>query len=177
MAALGLFFRHGDPMSAQRPRTYEILIVDDSEAEARLLSLAFAECQELSVHTSILTNTKDVTLYLRRQGKYSDSVAPDIIMLDYHMPTDGGAALAMLKGDPDCQCVPILVMTGVDNPMAVDDIYRRHANACFIRRTNLDELMKLAHNIVQHWLNDVRLPPPIPHNHNLASAWRERQLR
>jgi hypothetical protein len=59
-------------------------------------------------------------------------------------------------------------MTGVDNPVAVDDIYRRHANACFLRRMDLEDSLKLAQNIASHWLTAVRLPPPIPHNHGLT---------
>jgi hypothetical protein len=66
----------------------------------------------------------------------------------------------MLKGDPDCQCVPVLVMTGVDNPVAVDDIYRRNANACFLRPMDLEQSMKLAESIASHWLTEVTLPPP-----------------
>lgn len=152
-------------MSAQRSRTYEILIIDDSEPEARLMALAFAECQHVSVHTSILTDSKDIAVYVRQQGKYADALNPDLIVLSYHQPTDGGAALAMLKGDPNCQCLPVLVMTGVDNPAAVDDIYRRHANACFLRRMDLDDSLKLVQSIASHWLTEVRLPPPIPHEH------------
>jgi CheY-like chemotaxis protein len=100
--ALGLPEMELQAMNPENRRTYEVLIVDDSEPEAHLMALAFAECQEVSVHTSILTDSKDITVYVRRQGKYVNVVSPDLIVLDYHQPTDGGAALAMLKGDPDC---------------------------------------------------------------------------
>jgi two-component system, chemotaxis family, response regulator Rcp1 len=129
------------------------------------MQIALTECKDVTTHLSILNQPEHIVEYMYGRGKYSDAKRPDLIILDYHMPLDGGKALAALKGSPDLQCVPILVLTGVADPSEVDDLYRRHANACFLRGSDLDASMQLACNIVHHWCRDVLLPPPLPHDH------------
>lgn len=159
----------GGLVSRMSNREHSILVVDDNPAQAKLLREAFAECSP-AIHVSVLTRSEDILDYVYRKGKYSDAKRPDLIILDYRMPLDGGRALAELKGDPDTQCIPILVLTGSDNPNDVDDIYRRHANACFLRPMDLDSSFKLVRGIAEHWLTHVMLPPPIPHSHSQVES-------
>lgn len=149
---------------------YEVLLVEDNPADARMFQLAFQECHTIHIHVSILGNSRDVMDYLYARGTHAGANKPHLIILDYHMPLDGGRALAELKGDPNSMCIPVLVVTGTNNPVDVDDIYRRHANACFARRSDLDSIVKLLCNIANHWLTEVMLPPPAPHAHTLEST-------
>ena len=127
---------------------HEILVVDDDPSDVRLLEIAFAECKDVDPHVSVLREPEHIIEYVYGRGKYSGANRPDLIILNYHMPLDGGNALATLKDNSDLQCVPVLVLTGINNPTEVDDLYRRHANACFLRGTDLDSSMRLVCSIV-----------------------------
>jgi len=151
--------------NGQKSHTHEILIVDDDPSDVRLLEIAFAECKDVAPNVNVLRKSEHIAEYVYGRGTYDSANKPDLIILNYHMPLDGGKALATLKGNPDLQCVPVLVLTDINNPTEVDDLYRRHANACFLRGTDLDSSMRLVCSIVNHWLTDVLLPPPLPHDH------------
>lgn len=142
----------------KRDTDFEILLVEDNPADAKLLQLAIAQCDAATIHVSTLSNSRDVIHYLHHAGKYADARTPDIVLLDYHMPIDGGIALSELKGNPDFQQIPVLVLTGSDNPADVEDVYRRHANCCFRKRNTLDELAELVCDIAKLWLLKAMLP-------------------
>jgi CheY-like chemotaxis protein len=153
------------------PTTFEILLVDDNPADARLIQLAFEQCPVAKTHVSVLSESRDAINYLHHTGKFTGSVTPELILLDYHMPIDGGIALSEIKGNPDFQQIPVIVLTGSQNPRDVEDIYRRHANCCFQKKNDLEDLLGLACDIAKHWLLTAMLPPkqkgyftsPFPH--------------
>jgi CheY-like chemotaxis protein len=138
-------------------RIFELLVVEDNPADAQLLRLAFAEC-DVATRINVLEDSRDAISYLYGVGKYADCAAPDLILLDFHMPTNGGMALAQIKGDPDL-LTPVIVFTGSDDPKQVEEIYRRHANCCFRKPGTLKDLFGVACEIASHWLNQATLPP------------------
>ena len=96
--------------------------------------------------------------YLYGTPPYQGAVRPDLMILDYHMATDGGAGLSLIKGNPDVQMIPIIVVTGSDNPADIADIYYRHANACYRKPADLDGIEALTCHIATHWLTQATLP-------------------
>lgn len=148
-------------MSQGDERVFEILLIDDNAGDVRLMQIALAECV-VKTNVSVLRDSRDASFYLRDSDKSKDGHArPDLILLDYKMPLDGGIALAEIKGDPYFQCIPVLVITGDTNPQDIDDVYRRHANACFPKPMTLEGLQALACNITRHWLTEMLLPPAV----------------
>lgn len=145
-------------------RVFEILLIDDNPADVRIMQIALSQC-EVKNHVSVLNDSRETSFYLRAKDKFEGSKRPDVILLDYKMPLDGGLALAEVKGDPFFQCIPVLVMTGSISPQDIDEIYRRHANACFHKPNDLEGVQRLACNIARHWLSEMLLPPAVwqPH--------------
>lgn len=141
------------------PRTYEILVVDDNPGEARLVREAWQHCQVVNANVSMLEETIQVLKYLRHAEPYGVTPTPDLIMLDYKMPIDGGLALTEIKGDPETVTIPVIVLTGSRNPDDHIQIYRRHANACFLKPDDLESYLTLICDIAKHWLTHVHLPP------------------
>lgn len=138
-------------------RVFDLLVVDDNPADSQMLKLAFAEC-DVPTRINVLEDSRDAVPYLYGIGKFANTVSPDLILLDFHMPTNGGMALAQIKGDPDL-LTPVIVFTGSDDPKQVEEIYRRHANCCFRKPSNLKELYHVVCEIATHWLNQATLPP------------------
>jgi two-component system response regulator len=143
---------------------YHVLAVEDNPGDAMLIKHAWAECEVVRASVIILPESKDVVQYLRRGGPYSQQSdpTPDLIMLDYVMPVNGGIALAQLKNDPDLLVIPVVVLTGSPNPQNLAEVYKRHANCCFAKPSTLQEFVDLTCYLAEFWLKRVRRPPKPP---------------
>lgn len=146
----------------RKERTYEVLLVEDHPGDARLMREAWANCDFVRTNVTLLEDSSSVIAYLHREGAYQGAPAPDIIMVDYHMPTDGGMTLAAVRGDPALTHLPIIVLTGSDSPADLLDIYRRHANCCLKKPNDLEELLAVVEEVARHWLMRAMLPPKMP---------------
>lgn len=149
------------PQNNSSGRIYDILVIEDNPADARLLEIAWAECPVAQTRVQTLELTKDVLLYLRGGEPYHDRPhpVPDLIMLDYVMPIDGGLSLVQLKGDPVIQVIPVIVLTGAPTPDILREVYQRHANACLAKPHDLPGFLDLICFVAEHWLKRVVLPP------------------
>jgi CheY-like chemotaxis protein len=144
---------------------FDVLVVDDNPADAEVIKYAFGECRDVRTRIEVLADPRDAVPYLYGAGKFANVVVPDLILLDYHMPTDGGRALAEIKGNPDL-LTPVIVFTGSGNPKQVEEIYRRHANCCFFKPSNLPDMLAVACEIATHWLKRSMLPSKKRPNNN-----------
>ncbi len=89
----------------------EILLVEDNPADVeltrRLLSRAHAR-----VHISVVEDGEVAMSYLRRQGRHSDSIRPDLIILDLNMPKkDGYEVLGEMNAAPELRGIPVMILT------------------------------------------------------------------
>lgn len=149
-------------MSATNERTYEILLVEDNPADAVLLQQRLKECEAPGKTCNVrwVKNCANVIPFLR--SPEMASYRPDLIVLDYRMPMNGGRALAELKGHPDYLHIPVVVLTGSTSPADVYDIYRRGANCCYHKPSDLDGLDALVTMLTDHWLTRICVPPNHP---------------
>ena len=143
-------------------KAFEILIIEDNPADARLIVDAWEQCGIVKAKTSVLEDSRAAIPYLRNGMEFeqADNPRPDLIFLDYKMPTDGGVALIEIKGDPDYMDIPVIVITGSHDPEDIRQIYLRRANCCFQKPMELKAIHDLVCDIAQHWLKRSILPPP-----------------
>ena len=97
--------------------------------------------------------------YLQRENPYESARRPDLILLDYSMPTNGGAALAAIKGHPELRRIPAVVITGSVSPVDIFDIYHRGANSCMSKPRDMRGYFQMVRLIAEFWLKSVMLPP------------------
>lgn len=118
-------------MPDDNKHVFEVLIYRGQGRGCRLLQDHFNECSAgQNFRCSVwLANSTDVTPYLR--SPETAAYRPDLFILDYKMPIDGGRALVELKGDPDYLHVPIVVVMGSHSPLDVMDVSRSGANCCY----------------------------------------------
>lgn len=143
-------------------RPFHILIVEDDPAYARLLIDAWRECDRAKTHTYVLEDSRAALPFLMNQLEFegANHPRPDLILLDYKMPVDGGIALTTIKGAPDFMDIPVIVLTGSHDPVDLRNIYQRRANCCFQKPLEWDSLVELIALIADHWLVRATLPPP-----------------
>ena len=137
---------------------FELLLIEDSLADAQILQEALTTCGGIGAkcHVTLLTDSRDAIPFLREPERITRK--PNLIVLDYKMPIDGGLALVALKGDPAFLHIPVVAVTGVTSPKEICDIYQRGANCCYHKPSDLDGYEQLARMITDHWLTKICVP-------------------
>jgi two-component system, chemotaxis family, response regulator Rcp1 len=94
-----------------------------------------------------------------RRHLLTNSVQPDLILLDLNLPKkDGREVLAEIKADEQLMKTPVVVLT---TSAAEEDIARahsRHANCYITKPVDLDQFLRVAQSIESFWLSLVKLP-------------------
>lgn len=139
-------------------RPVEVLLVEDSPADARLMREALKD-SKVANRISVVGDGVDALQFLRRESPYVDAVRPDMILLDLNLPRmDGRDLLAKIKHDVDLRCIPVAVLTTSKAHEDIVKAYDLHAN-CYIQKPlDLDEFSRVLQAFEDFWLSVVTLP-------------------
>ncbi|MBI4509051.1 MAG: response regulator [Deltaproteobacteria bacterium] len=143
---------------ASRSSPIEILLVEDNPGDVDLTLEALRE-GKIRNNLRVVTDGVEAIAYLRRQGVHVGAARPDLILLDLNLPKkDGREVLAEVKGDPDLQRIPVIVLTSSDSDQDVMQSYSAHAN-CYIKKpVDLHRFLEVVQAIENFWLMIVKLP-------------------
>lgn len=87
----------------------KIMIIDDEESFASMLKMRIESSGDYEVTVS--PEAKDIISRIHE-------IRPDVILLDLLMPGIGGLDIGdMLNHDPIGLTIPVIVVSGLDNPM------------------------------------------------------------
>lgn len=135
-------------------RPYDVLLVEDDEADALLIQDALQ-----ARGARRLTQVQDGVAgleYLRNRA----NPRPDLIVLDLNMPRmNGRELLAVIKEDDDLRTIPVVVLTTSSAPEDVTGAYRKHANAYVTKPVNLDDFERAVQSIDMFYLETVTKLP------------------
>ncbi|MER7931561.1 response regulator [Streptomyces sp. NPDC048409] len=135
-------------------RPYDVLLVEDDEADALLIQDALQ-----ARGARRLTQVQDGVAgleYLRDRA----NPRPDLIVLDLNMPRmNGRELLAVIKEDEDLRTIPVVVLTTSSAPEDVTGAYRKHANAYVTKPVNLDDFERAVQSIDMFYLETVTQLP------------------
>ena len=138
----------------------DILLVEDNPGDVRLTKEALKEGKVRINKLHVVMDGMEALAFLRRQGKFSDVIRPDIILLDLNLPKkDGREVLAEIKNDPDLRRIPVVILT---TSKAEEDIlksYDLHANCYITKPVDLNQFITVVQSIEDFWLTIVKLPP------------------
>ena len=137
----------------------DILLIENDAAAARLTKEAFQEAGLKETVHSVPDGDQALAL-LRREAPYDNHPVPDVIFLDLHLPKKSGIqVLAEIKQNPNLKIIPVVVVSGSENPNEIREAYELHAN-CYIRKPNdLHQFLKFIAICYQFWGAVVTLPP------------------
>lgn len=137
----------------------EILLIEDNSGDNKLTTEVFMKAAVPNkVH--VVTNGADAMKFLKQDGKFQESVRPNIIFLDLNIPKkDGREILKEIKADPDLKYIPIIVLTTSESEQDIKNTYEHYANAYITKPIDLDEFIKVIKSIEEYWLKTVELPP------------------
>jgi chemotaxis family two-component system response regulator Rcp1 len=140
------------------PSRVDVLLVEDSAAEARLAVEAWRETRA-PIRLHLAADGEQAMDFLRRRGAYKDAPRPGLVLLDLNLPgKDGREVLRDIKADNELHRIPVVILT---TSLAQTDIrraYESYAN-CYIQKPlDLDGFIETVRSIHRYWLETALLP-------------------
>jgi chemotaxis family two-component system response regulator Rcp1 len=136
----------------------EILLVEDNPGDARLAKEALKDAKVLNTMNWVQDGVEAMD-YLRKEGKYSKALRPDLILLDLNMPRkDGREVLKEIKEDTALRRIPVVILTVSKAEEDIVKSYNLHANAFVTKPVDLTQFLEVVKGIENFWLTIVELP-------------------
>lgn len=137
----------------------EILLVEDSPGDVRLTKEALKDSKLIN-NLSVVGDGVQAMAFLRKQGSYSESPRPDLILLDLNLPKkDGREVLQEIKSDPALLRIPVVILTTSSNEKDILTTYNLHANCYIAKPVDFSQFITVVKSIEHFWFSIVKLPP------------------
>lgn len=112
-------------MSAQLSRPLALVLVEDSVADARYFQEVLKDVP-ISTTLQVAKNGEEALALLRTVSEGADSLLPDVVFLDLHLPRkDGYEVLAELHADTRLCRLPVWVFITADDDFSKEELERR----------------------------------------------------
>jgi CheY-like chemotaxis protein len=142
--------------TSQGPK--EVLLVEDNAGDVRLAHEALREAQA-HINLSVVGDGVEAMAYLRREGRYSNTTRPDLVLLDLNLPKKSGlGVLAEVKADSILKTIPIIIFSVSRAEEDIRHSYDLQANCYIAKPHGLDQLISIIKILEDFWLPSVRLP-------------------
>ena len=136
---------------------FEILLVEDDAADARLAQIALKDSKVVCNVTHVLDGVEAMK-YLQAAVSNGDKL-PDLVLLDLNMPRkDGRQVLEEMRADEVLRSIPVVVLTTSDVDRDVAASYSLGANSYVTKPMDVDEFCSVIRGIENYWFSVVRLP-------------------
>ncbi|MGA2611149.1 MAG: response regulator [Terriglobia bacterium] len=139
-------------------RPIEILLVEDNPGDVRLTVEILKETKVRNTLT-VAGDGIEALDVLRRTGRYTHAVRPDLILLDLNLPKkDGRQVLAEIKADSVLRRIPVVILTSSKAEEDIVKSYNLYANCYVTKPVDLEQFVKVVKSIEDFWLTIVKLP-------------------
>lgn len=139
-------------------RELEILVVEDNEADVRLIKEGLAEVN-VRFRLNVVEDGEEAGDFLFQRGKYASAPRPDLVLLDLNLPRRSGTeVLESIKTDANLKRIPVVVLTSSKSARDVNTCYDRGANTYFRKPSDLDQIYDLFRTLEHYWLTLAVLP-------------------
>ena len=130
-----------------RLRPIEILLVEDNPGDVRLTEEGFKE-GKIRNNLHVAMDGEEAMAFLRKEGRYTGSPKPDLILLDLNLPKKSGRdVLAEIKIDNELKYIPVVVLTTSEAEEDIIRSYNLHANCYISKPLDLDGFMEVVKSI------------------------------
>lgn len=135
-----------------------ILLAEDNQGDVLLIEEAFHEGRIVNSISTVNDGEKAIQ-YLKKEGSYSESTTPDLILLDVNMPRKNGhEVLKFIKNDETLKQIPVIMLTTSSSEKDVLKSYKNHANCYITKPVEVDEFLLAIKKIESFWIQLVKLP-------------------
>ncbi len=148
-----------DIISSERPRSLNILLVEDDASDEILARKALESCASditISIHTA---HDGVEALQFLRNNLSSSFLMPDIILLDLNIPKKQGIeVLKEIKNDRNMRHIPVIILTHSINAAEMFETYKLYASGYIAKSFDVNRFNKDISNMIEYWLTTVVLP-------------------
>ncbi len=142
----------------QTQNKFEILLVEDTLGDINLTREAIEHCSA-NVNLNVCMDGLEAINYLKHNDKFSNSVRPDIILLDINLPIKTGfEVLQEVKSDSELKLIPIVMLTTSDSDEDIEKSYLNHASAYITKPNSAKEFFEIFDDFIKFWFCIAKLP-------------------
>ena len=138
-----------------------ILLVEDDASDAELFRRGFEKANVLNPLVQ-LHNGDEALAYLAGVDQYSDRVKfplPALILLDLKMPGMTGLQLLQwMRTQRDIRRIPVVVLTGNEEPATVNAAYDLGVNSYLLKPGDAAQIGELVQSIQRYWMEMNQAP-------------------
>jgi len=129
------------------PHAKPLLLVEDDAADVLAIQRALQESNTVeTVHH--VPCAEEALAYLRSPS----NDRPALILLDLHLPgTNGIELLEALKADPSLRGIPVVVLSGSDEPQDIFDSFDLGIAGYMVKSSGYEELVETVRTILSYW--------------------------
>ena len=136
----------------------QILLVEDNEGDILLTLEAFKELK-VKNNVAVVKDGVEAIDFLKKQGQYSDSIAPHLILLDINMPKlNGIEVLDFIKKDDKLKKIPVVMLTTSSSESDISECYDKSANCFITKPLDFGKFLSVVHSIESFWFTIAQLP-------------------
>lgn len=143
------------------PRRIEVLLVEDSPTDARLILRALQR-QGIANSPLWVKDGVEALDYLFRTGAYmqwKDDAQPKLVILDLKLPKmDGIQVLDRIKADARTCSIPVVMMSSSVEEVDLRAAYQRSVNSYVVKPMDFAEFSKVIGEVGSYWLDVNKLP-------------------
>jgi CheY-like chemotaxis protein len=136
----------------------QILLVEDNEGDILLTLEAFKEMTVKS-NIAVVKDGEEAIEFLKKQGKYTDSSMPNLILLDINMPKlNGIEVLDFIKKDGNLKKIPVVMLTTSSSESDISECYDKFANCFITKPLDFGKFLNVVEAIESFWFTTAQLP-------------------
>jgi two-component system response regulator len=137
------------------PKRIPILLVEDNEADARLVQIALERCRPcLLLH--VVKDGESAISFLHQGPGFENAPRPKLIVLDLNLPgMDGRKVLQRIKHDLDLRTIPVVVLSSSPSAEDVSYCYHNHANGYLRKPTDFSSFATMMARMTNFWFDAV----------------------
>lgn len=134
--------------TAQKPT---VLLAEDDPNDLFLVQRAIRKAN-LAISLRVVRNGEEAVSYLMAEGDYADTERyplPVLILTNLKMPRMNGLELLIwVKQQPHLKDIPVVVMSGSEEPDEVSRVIDLGANSHFVKPLSVDALAEILKNLM-----------------------------
>jgi CheY-like chemotaxis protein len=121
---------------------FRILLVEDNDADVYLFHKALEQA-EIRFELINVRDGAQALAFVRREGDYANSLAPDLAVLDLNLPKNGGLeVLRAIRETRDLAKVPVVIVSSSASPQDLAKTQRLGVERYITKPPDLDGFLQ-----------------------------------
>jgi CheY-like chemotaxis protein len=138
-----------------------ILLAEDNSVDVRLVNETL-NGSKLKVNLYHVRDGVELMDFLNKRDQYMDSITPDLILLDLHMPRKSGQqVLKEINENPALAKLPVIVLTISQLDQDILDSYNSNARLYLKKPIDIEKFIAVVKSIDNFWLTIISDSPQI----------------